>query len=449
MALFGPIALPLVGRVGDCGEFESLVEDFHTAILRAKLGGSLEDFLEGCARGGTHAVIQKLAKNLARSEKGSEFYRNLRWNGSLSGCWVAKEAWDHFSTHSWEETGKSRYSVWDSGWLDPYHLKGMGFVKGAESKGEAQRVFGSQEGDRYKTPWTHQGIPDLTIWCDQFMSSLVSYRGKKLEVGFTVKDFALALGKASLALPQNSEEWAKRTSVYRTSILQAKKDYLKHRRASREREECLRKDPQGHFTLISDDTPEEVREARKERMQWTVANFLKRRKGEETNEEGEPQVPEVTATLNQVFCDRRWHVHLQVKPGSDPRVLTMDPCDPKTPHDHLWDSVDFTPSVWEDLANRGWKAPKVFRSFRADPVFRGFPQETLMLYGRDLFQERLFPHLEAFFTFASNLYAANRILTPTPSGWQSGNPATQYEVAKMAAKLSKRDLSQRRTWDRG
>lgn len=33
------------------------------------------------------------------------------------------------------------------------------------------------------------------------------------------------------------------------------------------------------------------------------------------------------------------------------------------------------------------------------------------------------------------MYAANKLLTPTVSGWQCGNNATQREVAKMALKL--------------
>lgn len=52
-----------------------------------------------------------------------------------------------------------------------------------------------------------------------------------------------------------------------------------------------------------------------------------------------------------------------------------------------------------------------------------------------MLSDKFLPAMEALLCFESNMYAANKMLAPTVSGWQCGNNATQREVAKMALKL--------------
>lgn len=405
-ALFGALALPLIGRVGDYGDLEDLREDANVRFLRDRFGDEFDDFIEGVTRGGHTNLTNKIARKVGKTR-----YRKNRpaWDGNLSGCWIAKKAWDKFSTQAWNEDGSRRESVGTDGWLDPKNLQGMGFKPQGEDKSTATALFGSgpHEGDRYYYPYTHGGIPDLTVWCDDHMSSKASYKGAKIEIGLQYDNFVKALKKLGVSLPLSLTKWAMRTSVYRGHLLEARESRDKGIARDAEMEAFYNAHPDARWSPITEGSDADT----------------------------------------QVFCSRRYgmntgrHYHIIIKSDGTHSVTG---CASTKDHGSNYsfdrDKFKFTPEVWETitaLKKMGWRQPKQERLYTGfdNPYVRGFPEETLHLYGEAFLSNALLPLTERFLCLEGNMYAANRLLAPTTGGWQCGNNATQREVAEMALRL--------------
>ena len=78
-ALFGPLALPILGRVGDYGDLENYEEDDNVRFLKMRFGDQFDDFIEGCTRGGRTKLTDRLARKVqddptrpARGARGEE-----------------------------------------------------------------------------------------------------------------------------------------------------------------------------------------------------------------------------------------------------------------------------------------------------------------------------------------------------------------------------------------
>jgi hypothetical protein len=130
-AIFGALTLPIIGRVGDYGDLESYNEDANVRFLQARFGDDFDAFIEGCTRGGNTKLTDRIARKVAKSRFNKKY---PAWDGTLSGCWVAKTAWDRFSTLAWNGNGSLRSSVGEDGWLNPQNLKGMGFNGGEQDE---------------------------------------------------------------------------------------------------------------------------------------------------------------------------------------------------------------------------------------------------------------------------------------------------------------------------
>ena len=418
-AIFGALTLPIIGSVGDYGDLEDYQEDANVRFLKAKFGDEFDDFIEGCTRGGHTKLTDRIARKVAKSRE----YPG--WDGTLSGCWVAREAWDLFSTKAWNENGTQRATVGDDGWLDPQNLKTMGFVSGPEDKATAIAILGNgpHEGDRHHTPYTHPELPGFIAWCDEHMSSLASYKGKKAEIGLTFQPFLKGLKKLGLKLPESARTAVTNTSIFRGHLIEARNEHNERVEMNDRHERFLKEYPQGRFNRI---------------------------------EEGSNETTHVYCSRDHYskIKGKHFHVTLTGKRASEGEVsetaprgevesFTITPCDARGKRDHkeVWQSgMQFTPAVWDALKDAGYKPRKrdVPSGPSSNPYLRGFPEEALMLYTyrrQTMLSDRFLPAMEALLCFESNMYAANKMLAPTVSGWQRGNNATQREVARMALKL--------------
>lgn len=414
-AIFGALTLPIIGAVGDYGDMESIHEDANVRFLREQFGDEFDNFIEGCCRGGHTKLTDKLARevNITRYNK-----KKPGWDGTLSGCWIAKEAWDKFSREAWDEGGGRRESVGTDGWLDPKNLLGMGFKPGTPDKDAAIALFGDghHEGTRYYHPYTHKDLPELIVWCDDHMSSEASYKGKPLAIKYKYSDFVAAITKVGLTVPRSMSRWASRTSVYRGHLLEARDEIRQKLEMDIRHDEFLAKHPDMRWHMIKEGSDENT----------------------------------------QVFCTRRSY---KDEPGSHRHIIlkrdgshSVTGCPGRKDHtdDYSVKRFEFTPEVFETIKamkSMGWRMPKERRARAGltSPYLRAFPEETLNLYGDKLLSNKFLPMVERFLCLEGNLYAANRILTPTASGWQCGNNATQREVATMALKLvGKREARSRR-----
>ena len=418
-AIFGALTLPIIGKVGDYGDLESFEEDDNVRFLQKRFGDQFDEFIAGVTRGGHTELTDKIARTVGRKR-----YNNKRptWDGNLSGCWVAREAWDLFSTQAWNENGTPRATIGDNGWLDPQVLKIMGFQRGKKDETTAVALFGTgpHQGDRYNTPYTHSELPEFVLWCDEHMSSKASYRGKEAEIGLTFQPFLKGLEKLGLKLPENAVKAVTTTSIFRGDLLRAKEANARNVEYNAQHKKFLEENPQARFMRIEDGGSEDT----------------------------------------HVYCSRdpfrfnedkrRKHFHVILTRGqtlsSEVQSFTVVFCPERSGDDHkrvYSAGLQFTAEVWEALREAGWKASKPERLFAdssfSDPYLRGFPEEAFHLYrfrNSSILSDKFLPLLEKFLCFKSNMYAANKILAPTASGWQCGNDATQIQVAKMALKLA-------------
>lgn len=298
--IFAPLTLPLFGETDSYGRLETVEEDEHTEFLTKRLGCTLDDLVESVCRGQALPAFTKLARKSRRGETKKRYH----WSGLPWGAFVARAAWDEFSSASWDESGEPDATVWEDGWLNPQNLKGMGFVKGAKDQGRAEEIFGKgpHEGERYNVPYTHPELPGFTVWCDEHMSSQCEKGGKKFGVQkryygklcestiYKVDDFAKALKQQGARLPPGAEAWARKTPTYYAHLMDAKKRYLDGMRMDRETRKRLAENPSGHFRLISDTTPPEEVARHKEWVRARMNSVLKSKDGEEVPDPG-PFVP--------------------------------------------------------------------------------------------------------------------------------------------------------------
>lgn len=412
--LFGPLALPILGRVGDYGDLEDYEEDANVRFLKVRFGDQFDDFIEGCTRGGRTKLTDRLARKIAKSRFKKEY---ATWDGTLSGCWIAREAWDLFSTRAWNENGTPRATIGDDGWLDPQNLKTMGFVSGSKDEATAIALLGPgpHEGDRYNTPYTHKELPEFIVWCDEHMSSRASYKGKKAEIGLTFQPFLKGLKKLGLKLPESARTAVANTSIFRGHLIEARNSQTERVEMSDRHERFLKEHPQARFNRIAEGSTE------------CTQVYCSRDRFSKSNGKG-----------------KHFHVTLTGGPGSvgPAESFNITPCDSKgEDHKEVWErGLQFTPAVWEALKVAGWKPRRrpMVNGTSSDPYMRGFPEEALELYNYrrgSMLSDKFLPAVEALLCFESNMYAANKMLAPTVSGWQCGNNATQREVAKMALKL--------------
>lgn len=408
-AVFGALTLPILGRVGDYGDLESYEEDANIRFLKKRFGDEFDGFIEGVTRGGHTLLTDKIARRVRQRSYHDK--KRLGWDGTLSGCWVAREAWDEFSVGAWNENGSPRATVFDDGWLDPENLRGLGFSPGPKDEGTARAIFGNgpHEGDRYNTPYVHPELPDFIVWCDEGMSSLASYQGKKAEIGLTFQPFLAGLRKLGIALPESSLAWAKETSIYRGHLLKARNLFERDLSLTAEIEAGLAKDPQKRWRRIK---------------------------------EGSDETADVYCSRDPYTRDLGKHFHVTLT-GADPKGLaesfSVTPC-PGGGHDPSRGlGRVFTPETWDAVREAGWKPRKRATLFSTSdsPYMRGFPEETTALYRSRWLSDEFLPLTEKILTFEGNMFAANRLLSPTTSGWQCGNDATEVRVAKMALKLAK------------
>lgn len=423
--LFAPLTLPIFGRLDDGGGFERWEDDAHTALLRKRLKtDDLNAFFGAVLDGKTHPRITKMARWHARNHRGSEDRRQFVWDGKrLSGCWVAREAWDLFSSQTWETTGRPTWSVYDSGSLNKHNLEGMGFVCGPEDAAEAGRQLLDDKSHTF--PWSHGTFAGLVVWgARASMSVRATYRDVTSAEMWTVAELHRQLLRWELPLPFDAERWVRSTSVLRSGLVGARGRWRRLAKSYRERYAKSLADPAMFFRILRDSTPPEV-------QSWQVRS---RAPGAEALPR--PTMPD---SITQTLCDERFHATITGPNTDTPESILVEPCPCRGRFGPPKGVVPFKfdDEVWFALRYCGWKPPSRMRYDASDDAMvRAFAPEALLLYGPSLLDDSMLPRVEALLMFLANMTAANRVLTPTPRGRQFGHPHVEKLVGKMLVKLA-------------
>jgi hypothetical protein len=453
-AYFTPLLLPIFGTLDGCGRLRDIAETEHTKFLEARLDLSIHDIADGVRGGQSIPRITKAARIIAQNEL-TPYKKQTTWDGRLYGCYVSRAIWDEFSTGTWSEGGDPDYLIWDEGWIDVEVLQGMGFVKHEQDVARASKHIGKgpHGGDRYNTPWTHPECPQLTVWCDQHMSSRFSVGRKKLEPHgiYHPKQLQAALEARGLSLPASSIAWAKATPSIYTKLLAARRRRASDIRMDRDYRKHFAEDPSRGFSLISDSTPADILEGLKEAMRANLSRMLDAALEPSKDNEIVPPFPhlQVHPGAVQVFCDGKKHVSLTAAEAGAIQSIDVTGCSkgekcgalihiPESPE------LKFTPEVYAALKEAGWKPKPVRRLYHAsmDPYFRAVAPELIELY-RSKGLRAFRTDFEALYTFMHNMSAANRLWQPTNTGWQYGNFPTQLRVALAATRLITKRLDER------
>lgn len=417
-ALFGPLTLPIFGRLDGYGSVYEIETSSHTAFLEKRLGVDAETFARAVCDGDTLPGVARFARRV-RLGIGRSPRRALTWFGGLYGCYVDRDAWDAFSKSLVGEDGSSRYSVWDDGWFNPTNLHGMGFRTPGKDAAGAVAALGKGDlcGGRYHTPYTHPELPELVAWCDMHMSSEIVWRGKVIQSVYHPCGLDAALRKRGAALPVSAVAWAQQTPVEESNLRDEGKQYRElvasHRAARKAVAEC----PEIAFRLVRDTVPESVRKARLTEALRNARAFFR----------GKPLTPvhRVDTTLyERTFCDDRWHV--DVSPAGI--VPVRCDCGGKLP------SLGFElmpREAVEALRAAGWKPAPRAEPFLNLPYQRVFAPELLHIYRGKLYGEFL-SEAAALRTFIGWMHAANRLLMPSFCGYQYGNHPAAARIAQFA-----------------
>lgn len=234
-ALFTPLTLPIAGRVEEFGDLRDIEEGPNTRFIEATYGMKISEFAEAVHRGHRLDEIAKISRDACFWKEGDSYRESSIYDGTLWGCHVAREAWDLFSTASWDDrSGKSDYTIYDAGWLEEYALRGMGFSIGEENKTESRRVLATHHDPaRYCHPCTHPELPGVVLWYDGYMSSEPTYNEKHF--GYTDKQYKCessihnvaqldrGVRELGLELPKNAVEWAKSTPSLAANLDEARR----------------------------------------------------------------------------------------------------------------------------------------------------------------------------------------------------------------------------------
>lgn len=465
-AILAPLTLPIFGVVGDYGEMEEYTRDANTEYLTRKMGGekNFRDFLEAVAHGGTTPYTVKLA---AKSRK-HRLSHCASWDGGLRGCWVAKEAWDKFSSQVLDESGENITSSYVGSWVTGQVLKGMGFLKGKQDSSLAISIFGSgvHDGDRYNIPYTHPELPDLTVWYDGYMSSKASYRGKKVDLGYHVKDLCALVKKLGMTFPSQALVWAKSHTFYYPILLELKSKRAKEIRLNRLLEEGMQRNPTLGWEQILDNFTKETKAELHRRFQAFLDHLKDKSvpfKRLDQNLGPEFQIPYIRTFCNRSLTGgskRKGIFHVTTTTSTlegDPTEFTITKCDctdsDVTNRDHYLGHkapFRFSDDVLEALKQQGYKSKVRSRMpdrYGYDEVhLRGFAREMAYIYHGKVLSQDFLPMLEALLLFDFSMGACNRLFQPTNSGWQCGNLPMQREVAKMSWKLASDKITKRKSW---
>lgn len=178
-ALFEPLTLPIKGSTGCYASMETFVRDRNVEVLEKNLGVSIDDFVRACEEGSN--LFDDVNEDLRKI--GDSKYDHIlasEWGGNLGGCYVEAGAYEKFSNFYRSDCGGTLETAYNAAWPGPHILRAVGFVCGEKDQKRSVELLGpgSQEGDRYHTPWIHPKMPEITLWSDQHMSVRIEFNGK-------------------------------------------------------------------------------------------------------------------------------------------------------------------------------------------------------------------------------------------------------------------------------
>lgn len=426
-----PLTMPIFGSLNGYGCLEDIEEDDHTRWLEKRLKMPIYDFARAVCYGENVPQIKKIAKYIFRHET-PRFRDRLKWDGTVRGCFVAREAWDEFSAKTWDECGKPDSSAYDAAWVDQCTLNGMGFVLAAKNTEQAKKELGSS-GGRYNTPYTHPKLPGVVVWCDEHMNSEATYLGKKIDTFYRVIDFDKSLKKVGLRLPHSSVAWAKQNSSIFSSIMSGKNEYNVFRDMKKRYADDIR------LTRISVDVDEDIKEKFKSRVKSMMDGV------------DSPDIDtSISKPYSEVVCGFGFHVNLTADSiGGNPTTFLVEKVDHKETcgFDHSWvPNIKFTDEVWSALKDLGFKEKSArkqgFSSTLSNRVLSGFCEEYVVIYRKRLFSDDTIRRMIEVERFCHNMSAANKLLQPTICGYQYGDPYAELLTAKMAMKLAQNKIDE-------
>jgi hypothetical protein len=466
-AWFDPVLLPIFGRMDSYGHLTDIESDEHTAFLEARLGMSILEIADAIIDGAQPEAMKRFARQAARGSSS----KRLAWDGRLYGCFIARQAWEAFSTTFVNEWGKPAFSVWHESWLSPDVLRGLGFVKGAKDVTRARELLGEgqQAGDRYHTPYTHPKIADLVIWSDTSFSSRPTLGdvdlSKKLSI-YRPAELQKALLKYKRTLPKAAIAWAEATPSVLLEFHAARRSHNRELKRRREERERIDVHPELQFELVADTTPESIRNENNELVRAAMNQRARKWFGpsdepstQADTPEDSTEAPEPTLAVPrgavQTFCDGRTHVILMAADDNtaiNPIVCDCDkgPACAQPSHrrgDLHWVTLPFPTGVRDELKARGWKAKSNWplRGYGDSPIMRMVAPELPVIYRKALLRDFV-DRMVALCTMLQTMSAANRLLQPTNTGYQYGHLYIQRQVAQLATRMLTQRIDAQRKW---
>lgn len=410
--LFAPVLLPIFGKMDSYGSLRNIEEDEHTAFLEAKFGMRVEEIASEISNGQRPEAMRKAARVVARDNKrNSSYLKQTVWDGQLYGCFVSREVWDRFSGGYVDEWGKPDATVWESAWMGPEVLRGMGFKFVREDKPLAIERLGPDhhDGPRHTHLFVHPEMPGVEAWCDDHMSTEYIVHGTRLpnhtyrlnEAHRRMRELSPTTGFTKAAI-----EWAKKTSDVTLTLMKARTAMRRQRKSDHKSNELRKQYPWMTFNARAVD-------------------------GEDVT-----------------YCDGRFHV--ATAPNTAPvveRCTTPKECADdhfteegfKRNHQHR-----LPDEALPVLAAAGWKVKSERRVFRTTdhPILRGFAPEMLVLYGPKLFGKFL-EHAAELVEFSRTMYAVNKLYQPTNTGYQYGHLYLQRQLATFTHDVLDRRIKER------
>lgn len=388
---FTPLMLPIFGQYDGYGGIEKIERNEHVEFLEKRFGEPIDNIAEAITMGQAPSRTKKAAAARKRGYFTGKNLEQIKWDGIMSGCFVARPVWDKFKAYHIDDCGYSERTAWERGTVDLAVLFGMGF---RFQRSEGQRLL------RHTFVYVHSGMPEVEVRHVYGTNRvLVSVQGRELPA-ITLQEL-----HALCPFPPEALAWAKKSTNHARVVAEAQASVLESRHDNRRRQALYEDKPEYVFHVVKSDP-------------WSTT-----------------------------WCDSRQHATV-AKDG----IVTLEKCKlPGACSDlRLAEASMLRPTHEElpafavaKLKEAGWK----YREPRSTDIMYGsarhyfdqFAPEMRHIYNNSAHIIKFGDRLAELLTFSLSMHAVARPFVPSFSGPQYGHPWAQCELSEMVvAEMSKR-----------
>jgi len=379
---FTPLLLPIFGQYDGYGGIEKIERDAHTAFLEKRFGEPIETIAEAIVTGRALSRTKKAAAARKRGHFTGKNLERIKWDGVMSGCFVARPVWDKFKSYHVDDCGYSERTAWERGVVDLGVIFGMGFR------------FQSTE----RFVYVHPKMPGVEVHPTYGTNRvLVRVQGRDLP-SITLQEL-----HALCPFPPESLAWANKAANYARVVAEAQAAVLESRHDNKRCQALFADIPDSQFHVVKSD-PWSTTWC----DSWQHATVAK----------------DGTITLEKCKL-----------PGACSDLRLEGSSDDRLPSDAI-----------KKLKEAGWKyrgyrsADIMFGSVRH--YFDQFAPEMRHIYSNSAHILKFGDQLSELLTFSLSMYAVARPFTPSFFGPQYGHPWAQRELSEMVVKEMTRRISE-------